>query len=151
MLFCTVYSVQNSKQQIQNLHLIPSLVKLYSSYPFKTVVQKLYHLIEKRLNYDSCITMKNQRNIQPTSTFFLRPECCDYTGKKCACQGRNFSAPKVRTFFKDRSLSEKGMDFCQGNCGSILKHDPVGENFPLKLPPLVTKSAPHVLDLKFSD
>jgi hypothetical protein len=28
------------------------------------------------------------------------------------------------------------MDFCQGNCGSILKRDPVGENFQLKFRPL---------------
>jgi hypothetical protein len=37
-----------------------------------------------------------------------------------------------------RRNPDKCMDFCQGNWGSILKLDPVGENFPLKFPPQIS-------------
>jgi hypothetical protein len=44
-----------------------------------------------------------------------------------------------------QSRSEKGMEFCQGNWGSILKRDPVGENFPLKFQPQCPVSNPGLI------
>jgi hypothetical protein len=52
-------------------------------------------------------------------------------------RGRNFSVPRYEPVLKIDPYQrnpEKCMDFCHGNWGSILKLDPVGENFPVKFP-----------------
>jgi hypothetical protein len=100
---------------------------------FKNIIFKEY------LN----LVYKNGQNYYITPFFdgFFYPFSDIDPDPKPSSYGSGKSSGSLRIRIHNTSYQrnpEKCMDFCQGNWGSILKIDPVGENFPPKFPPQYT-------------